>query len=367
MASETSKTQKRKWWRNLAIVLSTILLIGSLLTACSDQDVEEGVGIVFDIIFDILSDTEETESPDGTEQTEKPGDSVSLPVTGEMDVHFFDMGQADATLFISDGKVMLFDVGEYKDGDELTENLRALGINYIDVLVLSHPHDDHLGAASIIVDEFEIGTIYCPDFHDVMGDNPPAWYEKMEDSIENKYLDKHPEVEDAYWYEIVELPKNENGEFAEFEIGQAKVNFLAPLKDRYSDKNDYSICAIVSFGDIDVMLTGDATVPVEKELMEQGFDLDIEIFQAGHHGSDTSNHREFINAMSPDCIVISCGMKNKYKHPSQSIIDMWEEMKIPVYRTDESGTIIMTTDGKTYSFNVEPGTYTSGEEYREGK
>ena len=73
-----------------------------------------------------------------------------------------------------------------------------------------------------------------------------------------------------------------------------------------------------------------------------------------------------MEAMSPETVVISCGIKNKYDHPIKSVMDLFEKMNLTVYRTDESGNIVMTTDGTTYSFNVDPGTYTSGEEYKKG-
>ena len=75
---------------------------------------------------------------------------------------------------------------------------------------------------------------------------------------------------------------------------------------------------------------------------------------------------KFLEAMSPDDIVISCGMKNRHSHPIKSVVELYEEMGITVYRTDESGNIVMTTDGTEYSFDKKPGTYTSGAEYKEG-
>ena len=110
--------------------------------------------------------------------------------------------------------------------------------------------------------------------------------------------------------------------------------------------------------------------PKNRELIEYNaklLDLDVEIFQAGHQGSDTGTSKDFLNEMSPECIVISCGMQNKYDHPVKSVVDLFKELDLPVYRTDESGDIIMTTDGTEYIFNVEPGTYTSGKEYNDQK
>lgn len=363
MANETGKTQ-RKSYRGILGLIAVVLALLLLLTACTDKQIEEGVDIAIDILLDVLGSDSET-TPESTESTE--GEKPALPVEGKMDVHFIDVGQADATLIVCGDKVMLFDAATYKRGDELAEEILSLGIDYIDVLVLSHPHDDHMGGVAPLLERVNVGTIYCPDIEEVMAKDSTDWYEFMREAIEYRYEFNNPGKPAKEWTEIIVLPRDADGNFASFNVGGATVRFLAPLEDEYSDKNDYSICAIVSFGEIDIMFTGDATKAVEKALIAEGYDLDIEIFHAAHHGSKTSNDEAFLEAMTPECIVISCGMKNTYRHPNEPVIELFKELGIPVYRTDESGTIVMTTDGESYSFNVEPGTYTSGEEYRDGK
>ena len=187
----------------------------------------------------------------------------------------------------------------------------------------------------------------------------------MVDAIDKIDAETNQGVPESKQTSIWHYPQNSNGEFAKFKIGEATVEFYAPLEVEYSDKNDYSICAKVTYGTVDIMLTGDATSEVERDLIKEGYNLDVEVFQASHHGSDTGNCKEFLEAMTPDCIVISCGMKNRYSHPIKSVMDLYKEMEIPVYRTDEQGHIVMTTDGTDYSFNVGYGTYTSGAEYKE--
>lgn len=363
MANETRKT-KKKSYRSIALLIAIAILIGTMFTGCTDQQVEDGIGIVFDIIIEMLGGDSETE-PEGTGGTESPKPVV--PVEGEMEVHFIDVGQADSTLIICGDKVMLFDAATYNRGDEIAEYLLNLGIDYIDVLVLSHPHDDHMGGVAPLLKEINVGTIYCPDIEEVMEKNTTDWYELMREAIEDRYIFNNPGSKPKEWTKIIVLPRDKDGNFASFNVGEATVQFLAPLEDSYSDKNDYSICAIVSFGEIDIMFTGDATEAVEKDLLAEGYNLDVEIYHAAHHGSKTSNSREFLEAMSPESIVISCGMKNTYRHPNEPIIELFKELGIPVYRTDESGSIVMTTDGESYSFSVDPGTYTSGEEYKDGK
>lgn len=364
VANETVK--KKKGFRRLSIILCIVLSLSLLLTGCTDEQIEEGLGIAVDILIDALApEDSETQS----------GDSITNPdsivaVEGTMEVHFIDVGQADATLIVQGEHVMLFDAATKGRGDELVEYIQNLGINYIDVVVLSHPHDDHMGGtAKLLNSDIKVGKIYGPDIFELMdslGDDTPGWYEDMIDAVDRLDAEANQGVPENQQTSIWHFPRNSKGEFAKFNIGEAIVEFYAPLEDEYSDKNDYSICAKVSFGTIDIMFTGDATSSVEKALIEEGYNLDVEVFQAGHHGSDTSNSKEFLEAMSPETVVISCGMKNKYDHPIGSVMDLFKEMKLTVYRTDESGNIVMTTDGTTYSFNVDPGTYTSGEEYKKG-
>ena len=364
MANETVK--KKKGFRRLSILLCLLLTFSLLLTGCTDEQIEDGVGIAIDILLEALSPEDETTSEtDGT----KPPNSEVVAVEGTMEVHFIDVGQADATLIIQDDQIMLFDAATKGRGDDLVAYIKNLGIDYIDVVVLSHPHDDHMGGAGELLNNIKVGKVYGPDIFELMdslGDDTPGWYDDMIAAVDKIDEETNQGIPENQQTSIWHFPRNSNGEFAKFNIGEAIVEFYAPLEDEYSDKNDYSICAKVSFGAIDIMFTGDATSEVEKALIEEGYDLDVEIFQAGHHGSDTSNSEEFLEAMTPECIVISCGMKNKYNHPVESVIELYKEMDIPVYRTDESGNIVMTTDGETYSFNVKPGTYTSGADYKKG-
>ena len=366
VANETVK--KKKGFRCLSILLSILLVFSVFLTGCTDEQVEEGVGVVVDILVDALIPDETDSVSDETQSGDSTTNSGPVIVDGTMEVHFIDVGQADATLIIQGEQVMLFDAATKNRGDELVEYIKNLGIDYIDVLVLSHPHDDHMGGAAEVFNNIKIGKVYGPDIFELMDSEktPPGWYEDMVDAIDKIDAELNQGVAENQQTSIWNFPRNSKGEFAKFKIGEAIVEFYAPLEDEYSDKNDYSICAKVSFGTIDIMFTGDATTGVEKALLEKGYSLDVEIFQASHHGSDTGNSKEFLEAMSPDAIVISCGMKNRYNHPIKSVVDLYKEMEIPVYRTDESGNIVMTTDGKAYSFNVEPGTYTSGEEYKKG-
>jgi len=354
VAIETIKN--KKGWRKFKKLMIVLLLFSSIfLAGCTEEQLQDTLDIAIGGIFDALKD----ESSNKNEENQ-----TVVDVEGEMSVHFIDVGQADATLFVQDGHTMLFDAATKSRGDELVEYIKALGIEYIDVLVLTHPHDDHMGGSAEVLNNIEIGKVYGPDIFNISSLDTIGWYNDMMEAIDKIDQERNKGIAEEKQTSIWHFPRSQDGEFAKFNIGDAMVEFYAPLEDEYSDKNDYSICAKVTFGTVDVFLTGDATSSVEKALIAEGYDLDVEIFQASHHGSDTGNSKEFLEAITPECIVISCGMKNKYNHPVKSVVELYKEMNIPVYRTDESGNIVMTTDGKEYSFDKEPGTYTSGEEYK---
>lgn len=249
--------------------------------------------------------------------------------------------------------------------DELTQYIQNLGFDYIEVLVLTHPHDDHMGGTVKVINNLEVGIVYGPDIFSIKSLDTIGWYNDMLEAIDSIDLERNKWVDEDTQTSIWHFPRDEDGNFKEFYIGQAFVKFYAPLKDEYTDLNDYLICAKVSFGEFDILLTGDATSKVEKELLLQNYNLQSEVFHSAHHGSNTGNSKAFLEAINPENIVISCGMRNRYNHPVESVMDLYEQMNIPVYRTDESGSIVLTTDGTTYSFNTVPGTYISGAEYNE--
>lgn len=135
-----------------------------------------------------------------------------------------------------------------------------------------------------------------------------------------------------------------------FKIGGAEVVIIAPNSESYKNKNNYSIVTKVNFGETDILLTGDAEELSENEILKTGYDIEADIYKAGHHGSDTSNSEKFIKAVNPKYVIISCKYGNTYGHPKKTVMKRFKEKGIEVYRTDESGDIVMTTNRKRYYF-----------------
>lgn len=328
------KGSKRKAFMRKVVELIKVISVVILIAIVID--------VVTDVIVELLSQTQESESYYNPE------------TSGTLEMHTIDVGQADSILIRCNDEVMLVDCGTASRGDDVTKYLQDLGITKIDVLVGTHPHDDHMGGMAEVINNFDIGVLYVPNLDDL--EITTNWFINFLKAVDAK--DEEYNNGKSIW----EFPKDENGEFRKFNLGTAVVQILAPSKDSYSNKNNYSIAMKISFGEVDIMLTGDAEALAEKEIISTGYNLESEIFKAGHHGSDTSNTEEFLEAVNPKYVIISAGFGNKYNHPIKSVMERFERNKIPVYRTDESGTIIMVTNGKDIEFNANPGDYLSGEE-----
>ena len=258
--------------------------------------------------------------------------------SGELKIHFLDVGQADSILIQQGSTTMLIDAGNNGDDKTVKDYITGLGIKKIDHLIGTHPHEDHIGGLDYIINSFEIGKIYMP--------KATATTETFKDvltAIKNKGMK-------------VTTPVPGDS----FKLGDATVTVLGPNGETYSETNDYSIVVKISYGNTAFLLTGDAEHISEKEMITKGFDLKADVLKTGHHGSSSSTSQEFLDKVNPKYAVISAEKGNSYGHPHKETVDKLKAKGIPVYRTDESGTIIATSDGKNISFDKKPGSYTRG-------
>lgn len=269
---------------------------------------------------------------------------------GELVVHMIDVGQADSFLLIQDDTVVLIDCGE--KGKDVLGYIKNLGITEVDYVVGTHPHYDHMGGMyEVITDEdIEVEKVILPQG---TPGSTTSWFPKLMTELNNGEYQLHYAKENDV-----------------FNIGQATMQVLiAEEEDIAGEVNNYSICLKVSFGQMDIIFTGDAEEHIEQKILESGVDIDAEILKVGHHGSDSSTCEEFLDAISPDYALISAGVGNRYEHPIKSTMENLEERNIEVYRTDECGSVIVTVTTDDVTFNCEPGDYLSGVELeeREGK
>ena len=221
--------------------------------------------------------------------------------------------------------------------------MQNLGITSIDILIGTHPHDDHMGGMASVIRNFEIGVIYTP--YTTNKNITTSWYMEFLDAVDEKNVEwKYPTV----------------GENIKF--GEADIQILAPNSSEYEDLNNYSIVTLISYGQVSILGMGDAENLSEDEILDTGVDIQAQILKVGHHGSSSSTSEKFLEAVKPNYAIISAKIGNTYNHPAKKVMKLLEKKNISVYRTDESGTIVMTTNGKDIEFDKEPGDYLSGPE-----
>lgn len=251
--------------------------------------------------------------------------------TKELIVSFIDVGQGDSILVQApSGKNMLIDAGVPEAGDKVVSYLKSRGVNKIDILVATHPHSDHIGGLPEVISVFYIGDLYMPK----VGNNTYS-YEKLLNSIKRKKIT---------------VKTGKAG--VKLDLGDdVDALMLAPNSTYYDDLNNYSVVIKIKYGNNTFLLTGDAGTVSEKEMLEAGYDLKADVLKVGHHGSAYSTSLPFLNAVNPRYAVISVGKNNDYGHPAKVTLNKLKAHHIIVYRTDQNGTIVATSDGNKISFS----------------
>ena len=131
-----------------------------------------------------------------------------------------------------------------------------------------------------------------------------------------------------------------------FKICGMKLKFLTPRKN-FGDENENSYVTLIEFGEIKALFTGDIEKAAETDILSRNADISADILKVGHHGSRTSSNQHFLNAVFPSVAVIQCEKDNKYGHPHKEALERLNRVGCNILRTDEEGTIVLSTDGKT--------------------
>lgn len=257
--------------------------------------------------------------------------STTTATYGQLKVHYIDVGQADSILIQSpSGKIMLIDAGNNADGDSVVAYLKKQGVKKVDILVGTHPHEDHIGGMDNVVRNFDIGSIYMPK-----ASSTTKTFEDLLNAIKSKDL---------------KVTTAAGGMNINFD-SSVKTEILAPNGVSYKDLNNYSPVIKMTFGNTSFLFTGDAEDISEQEMLSKKYNLKADVLKVGHHGSSSSTTSAFIKAVSPKYAIISVGAGNDYGHPNLDTINRLNNSGIKVYRTDESGTIIVTSDGTSISID----------------
>lgn len=257
----------------------------------------------------------------------------------ELEVHFIDIGQGDAILVrTKNGKNMLIDSGSAKESHRLIDYLHSEGIQFLDVVIATHPDEDHIGSMSEVIRKFKIGSFYMPNkTHTTLS------FEEMIAMLKEKKI----EVIQANAGNTIPLDE-------EIEL------FIMNPDDRiYTDNNNYSVVTKLTYQKNSFLFTGDIDAVNEYVLISEfGDKLDSDILKLAHHGSSGSSSPDFIRAVSPVAAVASCGIGNHYGHPHKEVSALLQNLGIPLYRTDEQGSLVFYSDGENIRVNAStPGRY----------
>ncbi|WP_415298769.1 ComEC/Rec2 family competence protein [Clostridium perfringens] len=254
-----------------------------------------------------------------------------VPKDSELMISYMDVGQGDAEYIKVNGNDILIDAGPRSNSKELLEQLKAKNIDDFELVIATHPHEDHIGGMVDVFKEYEVKAFYSPKIT-----HTTKTYENLVNAVKDEGL-KTKELKGGM---VIDL-----GEGAKFEV-------FTPQKSEYEELNDYSPIMKLSFGATSYLFTGDAEKLAEEEaLAKYKTSLDSDVIKFGHHGSSSSSSNAFIEAVSPKYGIISCAKDNKYGHPHRETLDIIKKYNIKAFRTDTDGEIILTSDGKSINFN----------------
>lgn len=252
-------------------------------------------------------------------------------------VNFINVGEGDCILIEAPNKInILIDGGgtpqsDFDVGSKIViPYLRRKGINEIDLLILTHPHLDHLEGLLPVIKEFKVDMVLDSGLI-------------CDLSVYKEFISIILKKEIPYY----KAKAGDNFIFS----NNLEIFLLNPLYDsdfyNESDFNNASIVVKLFYKNADFLFTGDIEEAAEKKLLVWQNILKSDILKVGHHGSATSTNLEFLDKVNPSIAVITVG-KNLFGHPSQKIIERLEDKNIQIYRTDEDGTIIIRTNGQEY-------------------
>lgn len=256
----------------------------------------------------------------------------SIISTGEiyssLIIDFYDVGQGDCTLIRCGDEAMLIDAGDNYHGTAVQKYLEEAGIDELKYCVCTHPDADHIGGMDVVLSKFDVDAVIMTE-----DENDTATYRDLIDTID--YWDVeviHPQLGDVYT------------------LGDARLVVCGPTKV-YEDRNNNSIVIALFYENTSFLWNGDAGKEAEKDMIEEETIQCADVIMIGHHGSSSSTSEEYLDAVDPQYVVISCGADNDYGHPHDEVMELLEERGIEIYRTDINGTIEIISTGEDIQIN----------------
>lgn len=275
---------------------------------------------------------------------------ISKRKSGELRIHFLDVGQGDCTLIeLPDGKTMLIDAGDGREGTAKTilRYLNALKIDVIDYLVITHPDGDHCGGGDIIVRNKRIRSAYLPPSLPTVNTE----YAQLYDAL----LDENCKMTVSSMKEVLSVKDSSTPYTLAFLYPYSKD--VSENSFSSTESNEQSCVLWLDYLGASALFMGDAPVSTEEALMRRE-ELDVfsalnvdltstEILKVAHHGSEESTSLQFLQLLNVQLGVISCGANNLYNHPHEKVLNNLEAVNADMLRTDKNGNIVVSISSAT--------------------
>ncbi|MFE0624787.1 ComEC/Rec2 family competence protein [Priestia aryabhattai] len=245
-----------------------------------------------------------------------------------MKVHYIDVGQGDSIYIKApNGEDIVIDGGNKGKGNAVVSYLKKQKVDDIEVLISTHPDADHIGGLDEVINAFKVENVYAPK----VVNNTQAYKDFLNAVKKKKLTIKTAQAG-------VKLP-----------VKDVNAQIVGPTKTyAKSDLNDSSAVVHMAYKKNTFLFTGDAETKAEADMIKAKKTLRADVLKVGHHGAKTSTSKDFLNVVKPKYAVISVG-KNSYGHPTSQVVNLLKGAKANILRTDQSGTIIITGDGTSYS------------------
>lgn len=253
--------------------------------------------------------------------------TASSGATGDLKITVLNTGNSDCSIIQTpNGQTVMIDAGESDDFELISSFLRENGISTIHTVIATHPHADHIGSMTDVLNHFDVQNFYMTKAR-----HSSKLYKEMLET-----LAAHSETE-------VHTPKIGSG----FTLDGVSFVFLGPIAE-YSELNDTSIVTYISYGQNSFLFAGDVEKEAEEDLVELfSSKLDADVLKVPHHGSKGSSTKDFLKMVSPQYAIITADQANDYGHPSDKTLKRLQDAGATIYRTDHNGNISIVSDGTT--------------------
>jgi competence protein ComEC len=271
--------------------------------------------------------------------------------TRSLQVTFLDVGQGDGIVIESpEGKVVVIDGGGIPGTDEregadpgnriVVPFLRARGISSVDLLVPTHPDDDHVQGLIAVTERLTVHSVLtCGQVVKQDGQEGVGAYGRLTDQIKARHIPTF---------------LAERGQTVPID-NQTTLEILHPkatqhLQGTRSDDNNNGIALRLVYKDTRILLMADLESEAEAALLRSGVAIDAQVIKVGHHGSRFSTTPAFLTQVHPQYAILSCGRNNRFGHPHTEVIDRLRAQNVAIYRTDQQGAITLVSDGTDITF-----------------